>query len=169
MLPSLKARLLRRALMKRFPGLRLMLPSYIEFPEKLEVRGEAYIGPHAYWSAKGGIVLGDNVIFGPHTTVWTYNHDYVAGGMLPYGGPDRLAPVTVCDHVWVGMHAILLPGVTIGEGAVVGAGAVVGRDVPPGAIVAGNPAKVVKERDAAEYERLKAGGRFYLHQKRAAR
>ncbi|MEM6692840.1 MAG: acyltransferase [Planctomycetota bacterium] len=54
-------------------------------------------------------------------------------------------PVQICDKSWIGMHAIILKGVTIGEGSVVAAGSVVARDVPPWVVVAGNPAKVIKE------------------------
>ena len=55
------------------------------------------------------------------------------------------APMIIKDNVWIGMSAIILKGVTIGEGAIVAAGAVVTRDVPAHAIVAGVPAKVIKE------------------------
>jgi galactoside O-acetyltransferase len=54
-------------------------------------------------------------------------------------------PIKICNDAWIGMHAIILKGVTIGEGAIVGAGSVVTKDVAPWTVVAGNPAKVVKE------------------------
>jgi acetyltransferase-like isoleucine patch superfamily enzyme len=60
------------------------------------------------------------------------------------GGP-RSAPVTIGDRVWIGCRATVLKGVTVGDGAVVAAGAVVVHDVPPRALVAGNPARVVRE------------------------
>lgn len=53
-------------------------------------------------------------------------------------------PIRICDDAWIGMNVIILKGVTIGEGAVVGAGSVVTKDVPAWTVVAGNPAKVVK-------------------------
>jgi maltose O-acetyltransferase len=52
------------------------------------------------------------------------------------------------DDVWIGTRAILLPGVTVGRGAIVGAGAVVTADVPPRAIVGGNPARIIRYRGA---------------------
>lgn len=55
-------------------------------------------------------------------------------------------PISVGDDVWIGSHAIILSGITIGNGAVVGAGSVVTKDVPPYAIVAGNPARIIKYR-----------------------
>ncbi len=59
--------------------------------------------------------------------------------------PDAVAPVVIGDDVWVGFHAIILKGVTIGDRSVVAAGAVVVKDVPADCVVAGNPARVVKE------------------------
>lgn len=57
----------------------------------------------------------------------------------------KVGKVVIQDKAWIGFNAIILKGVTIGEGAVVGAGSVVSRDVPPFTIVAGNPARVIRE------------------------
>ena len=89
---------------------------------------------------RGGITLGDNVFIGPKVCLITENH-----GILP--SERRILtskPVTLCNNVWVGAGAIILPGVTVGENSVVGAGAVVTHDVPPNTVVAGNPARVIK-------------------------
>lgn len=59
-------------------------------------------------------------------------------------------PVVIQDRTWIGFNAIILKGVTIGSGAIVGAGAVVTRDVPPCAIVAGNPATIIRMQDEVE-------------------
>ena len=64
------------------------------------------------------------------------------------------------DCVWFGNKVTVLGGVTIGEGAIIAAGAVVTKDVPPLAIVGGNPAKVIKYRNADHYFKLKAEGKF---------
>ncbi len=74
-----------------------------------------------------------------------------ARASLPGPGPDTV----VGNDVWIGQGARILPGVRIGDGVIVGAGAVVARDVPPYAIVAGNPARIVRMRfDAAIVDRL---------------
>lgn len=59
----------------------------------------------------------------------------------------KSAPIKICNKVWIGFDAVILKGVTIGEGAVIGARSVVTKDVPPYAVVAGNPAKIVKVLD----------------------
>ena len=61
-------------------------------------------------------------------------------------------PIRICDKVWIGMNAIILKGVTVGEGAVVAAGAVVTKDVPPWTVVAGNPARVVKHIECGQQD-----------------
>ena len=58
---------------------------------------------------------------------------------------EKVKPVVIGDHVWIGAKAMIMKGVTIGEGAIVAAGAVVTKDVPPKTIVAGVPARVIKE------------------------
>lgn len=55
-------------------------------------------------------------------------------------------PVIINDNVWIGMNAIILPGVTIGKGAVIAAGSVVTKDVPPYSLVGGNPAKIIRQQ-----------------------
>ncbi len=57
----------------------------------------------------------------------------------------KISPIKIYDKVWIGFNAIILKGVTIGEGAVIGAGSVVTKDVPPWTIVAGNPARIIRE------------------------
>ncbi len=65
-------------------------------------------------------------------------------------GPEDVAPVTIEDDVWVGTNSLILKGVTIGRGAVVAAGSVVTKSVPPGVVVGGNPARVLRTIEGDE-------------------
>ena len=87
------------------------------------------------------IKIGVDVSIGPEAAILTLGHD----PRSPHFD-DRGGPVVIGDNVWIGFRAIVLPGVTIGNGAVVGAGAVVSKDVPPFTIVVGNPAHAIGER-----------------------
>jgi acetyltransferase-like isoleucine patch superfamily enzyme len=91
------------------------------------------------------IRTGSNVSIGPEATILTLGHDPRSATF-----EDRGGDVVIGDRVWIGYRAIVLPGVSIGEGAVVGAGAVVTKNVEPYTIVAGNPARKIGERAAAQ-------------------
>ncbi len=110
--------------------------------------------------APNSIFIGNNVRIAFGTTIWTTNHNY-EGEALPFDEGVIVKPVVIEDNVWIGAKSIILPGVKIGEGAIVGMGAVVVKDVPPLAIVGGNPAKVLKYRDKERYERLKREEKFF--------
>jgi acetyltransferase-like isoleucine patch superfamily enzyme len=152
----------KRSILVAFSG-----GGYFEYKVNISFKGTCYIGPHAYWSGKGGIEIGNNVIFGPNTTIWSTSHNIHSKKSIPYGdkSEDLNAPVKIGDNTWIGLGAIILKGVTIGEGAVIGAGSVVTKDVPPCAIVVGNPGKVINYRDEQEYNRLKNENKFYLDNK----
>lgn len=87
------------------------------------------------------IRTGHDVSIGPEASILTLGHDPQSSDFADRGGD-----VVIGNRVWIGYRAIILPGITIGEGAVIGAGAVVAMDVEPFAIVAGNPAKKIGER-----------------------
>jgi maltose O-acetyltransferase len=85
--------------------------------------------------------IGSHCLFGPAVQIYTPLHpmDPAARRLAEFG-----APVVIGDDVWVGGSAIILPGVTIGDGAVIGAGSVVTRDVPSRVFAAGNPCRVIR-------------------------
>ncbi|MFC7709081.1 acyltransferase [Micromonospora lupini] len=103
-------------------------------------------------AARARIRIGDNVMFGPEVTIRGGNHriDQVGVPMIAVdkvpGDDTQDRGVTIGDDVWVGTRAVILHGVTIGRGAVIGAGAIVTRSVPPYAVAAGNPARVIRLR-----------------------
>lgn len=94
----------------------------------------------------GPLTIGRDVMIGPDVMIFTQNHE-----MSRLDIPMRLQtapkePVVIEDDVWIAARVIILPGVTVHKGAVVGAGAIVTKDVPEYAVVAGNPARVIKYR-----------------------
>jgi len=108
-----------------------------------------YIGDHVYLNVMCTILdcnevhIGQHVMIGPAVQIYTPAHDLQAEARIQ--GWEVAKPIVIEDNVWIGGGAILLPGVSIGRNAVVGAGAVVTRDVPANAVVAGNPARVIRE------------------------
>lgn len=94
------------------------------------------------------ITIGDNCLLGPQTCFYTVNH--------PMDAKTRVAnyvygrPITIGDNVWFGGNCVVLSGVTIGNNAVIGAGSIVTKDVPANAVVAGNPARVLRYIDNEE-------------------
>lgn len=88
------------------------------------------------------IRTGDDVSIGPEASILTLGHDPQSPEFADRGGD-----VIIGNRVWIGYRAMILPGLKIGDGAVVGAGAVVTKDVEPFAIVAGNPARKIGERN----------------------
>jgi acetyltransferase-like isoleucine patch superfamily enzyme len=99
-----------------------------------------------YCSIAKGVVIS---LGGEHRTDWVTTYPFpavltAARGMR--GHPRSKGDVVIGHDVWIGREAMILSGVTIGDGAVVGARSVVARDIPPYAIVAGNPARVVRHR-----------------------
>lgn len=91
------------------------------------------------------IAIGDHVAVGANSTIVdTDFHPLHVEGRRSDASAGRSAPVIIGDDVFIGMNCLVLKGVTIGRGSVIGAGSVVAQDVPPGVVVAGNPARVVR-------------------------
>ncbi len=91
--------------------------------------------------------IGDNVMMGPDVIIYTQNHNFdrIDIPMIKQGDSEK-KKVIIGNDVWIGARAVILPGISIGEGAIVGAGSIVTKDVPPYSIVGGNPAKIIRER-----------------------
>lgn len=116
-----------------------------------DARGHLHTGDRvqinqgAYLDVSGGLVLADDVLISAEALIYTHDH-----GLDPHA-PPRLFPKEIGQSAWIGTRAIILPGCSsIGARAVIGAGAVVTKDVPAGAIMAGNPARQIGQRDVVE-------------------
>lgn len=116
-----------------------------QFPHNIEIGELCAINSYVHiWAGNSLVKIGDRVMIASHVAITSVTHDYTTHNMR-FETPLH-APVTILDDAWIGSHAVIMPGVTIGRGAVVGAGAVVTKDVPDYAIVAGMPAKIIKNR-----------------------
>jgi len=109
----------------------------------------------------GRVDIGNNFHSGENILIITQIHNYDEGTAIPYDSSYIMKGVTIGDNVWIGTRAILLGGITIGEGAIIQAGAVVVSDIPKCAIAGGNPAKVFKYRDIEHYNQLRNEQKYH--------
>lgn len=119
----------------------IALPFRTDFGRHIFMGKNVFINADCLFVDLGGVYLADHVLIAPRVTILTVNHEL---------DPEkRRGVVTAAVHVernaWIGAGATICPGVTVGENSVVGAGSVVTRDVPANVVVAGVPAKVVKQ------------------------
>jgi maltose O-acetyltransferase len=113
--------------------------------ENISIGDNSGIGRDSIISAFDRVEIGNNVMIGPQFILYTTNHKIEPHLPIIEQGM-RKAPVQIGDDVWIGARVIVLPGVVIGDGSVVAAGAVVTKNVKPYSIVAGVPAKKIKDR-----------------------
>ena len=127
----------------------------------VNVTGNTTIGDGAGFGKRvkifgdGPVSIGRRAVLAEDSVVYTQVHDYDHSDVLPFGWGFTYPETSIGDYAWIGIKCIVLPGARIGEGAIVQAGSVVMGVVPPCAIVAGNPAKVIGWRDIDHYNKLK--------------
>ncbi|WP_400086333.1 acyltransferase [Yoonia sp. R78084] len=111
----------------------------------LRVGDRVQVNQFAHLDIEGGLTIHDDVMVSEHALIFTHDH-----GLDPHS-LARPAPKVIGAGVWIGARAVILPSCAqIGTHAVIGAGAIVTRDVPAGAIVAGNPARIIGHRSTKE-------------------
>ena len=127
----------------------------VQTPFKVVYGKNLYIGDHVFINSNSSILdggeirIGSRVLIGPDTKIYAGNHSLNSDERIVVeNGKTRLIsipqPVTIGDDVWIGGNVTIVPGVEIGNGAVIAAGSVVVKNVPERVLVAGNPAKVIK-------------------------
>ena len=114
-----------------------------EYPDsKLQIGSMTTIDRYVDLDYTGDLIIGKKVTISEYVCLYTHDHGYD-----PRSKPAK-TPLHIEDDVWIGGHAIILEGVTrIGKGSMIAAGSVVTREVPPGCIVAGVPAKVIRKKE----------------------
>jgi acetyltransferase-like isoleucine patch superfamily enzyme len=149
-LPTPIGDVLRYLVLKPFSSglrsLRIKEGVFIVYPESLTIGRSTGINEYCHIDAYGGVTIGDNVMVGHHTTIQTTDHqiDDLTKPMRDAG--MLVGEIVIEDDVYIGAKVFIAKGVRVGQGAVLGAGAIVTRDVPPYAVVAGNPARIVRDR-----------------------
>jgi acetyltransferase-like isoleucine patch superfamily enzyme len=114
--------------------------------EGLVVGDHSNIGPYCYIGCSGHISIGNNVMISPRVSIYAENHVFDNTDTPIKIQGVKKEKVVIEDDCWIASNSILLAGVTIGKGSVVAAGSVVTQDVPPYSVVAGVPARVIKNR-----------------------
>lgn len=115
------------------------------FSRRVYVGKESGIGINA--RIQGEVHIGDYVMMGPECNIWTINHETSRTDIpMCKQGSRAERPVYIGNDVWIASRVTILPGIKIGNGAIIGAGSIVSKDVPDYAVVAGNPACIVRYR-----------------------
>lgn len=140
-----------------YDGVQITDPSRVWIGDWTKIYGGTFI------NSMGGLHIGDHVGIGYGCTILTFIHSYRNATAIPFDNKVFLKPVIIRDFAWIGWHARLMPGVEIGEGAIVSMGSVVTKNVPPLAIVMGNPAEVIGYRSEQHFAACKAEGRVASH------
>jgi len=120
---------------------------YIDYPQNLTIGDNCEIGYDDYfyigYSQNAHIKIGNNVYIAPNVKITCIGHEIGSGTQR--AGKHIYRDISIQDGCWIGIGAIILQGVTIGEGSIIAAGAVVNRNVPPNSIVGGVPARIIKK------------------------
>lgn len=119
----------------------------------LTIGDDTYVGPYCILGAGGGIALGRDVTLGAYVQILAEDHEFGDPNLPVNEQGVRRRGITLADGCWLGNGVIVLDGVRVGERCVVGAGSIVTRDLPDGAVAVGNPARVIRIRDAARTAR----------------
>lgn len=137
-----------------FPGNRISHDVALTAPDKIKMGTKIFIGLRCRFYGQGGLSIGSGCKIGEETLILTTNHNYKSQTRVPFDHVALCRPVEVGENCWLGARSIICPGVKLGDGAIVAMGAVVTKSVPKGAIVGGNPAKIIGRRDQDTYDRL---------------
>jgi len=125
----------------------------VYYSDGLQLGDDVRVGFGSFFFALGGISIGSNTQISRNVVIYSANHS-VNGEAIPYDDKYVLKPVIIGKSVWIGMNAMILPGVSIGDGAVIGMGTVVSKNVEAGEVVVGSTQRTIKHRDLMKYQIL---------------
>ncbi|MGO4939840.1 sugar O-acetyltransferase [Fundicoccus sp. Sow4_D5] len=140
-------------------------PLYVDYGRHIEIGNHFYANMDCIFLDVNKIIFKDHVMVGPRVSFFTAGHPTDAEVRiqdLEFG-----LPIVVEDNVWIGGNSTILPGVTIGKNAIVAAGAVVTKSVPANTVVAGNPARVMREIGEEDKVKWQAARAAYFKGKNA--
>ncbi len=142
---ALRKRAIEGATGRKAPGLFVDPSVRISGVQNLRLGRNVSMHYWSYFSAEGGLSIGNDVAIGHFCNILTTNHDF-SDATLPIKEQTLIhRPVTICDDVWIGSNVTILAGVSIGPRTVIAAGAVVNQSFPEGGVVIGGvPARVLK-------------------------
>jgi acetyltransferase-like isoleucine patch superfamily enzyme len=134
--------------LRKYPGQTMQTEGGIEpvrFNSRIEIGNRVSATGYLTVGAAEAVVIEDDVLLASHIYIGDNLHG-MARADIPYKYQqlERISPVRIGRGTWVGEHAVILSGVTVGEFAVIGANSVVNRDVPPRTVVAGMPARPIR-------------------------
>lgn len=122
-------------------SVRIVPPFYTNFGQFIEFGKNIFINSGCKFMDEGGILIEDDVFIGPNVDLITQNHVEEPG----LRNHTFARTVYIRQGAWIGAKSVILPGVTVGRNAIVGAGSVVTKNVPDNTVVAGNPARFIRE------------------------
>jgi acetyltransferase-like isoleucine patch superfamily enzyme len=119
---------------------------------QLSIGKGVFINTDCRFACGGGITIGDHCQISARVSFETISHQLLP--VMDGKRPSHSAPIVVENNVWIGSGAILLPGITVGEGAVIAAGAVVTKDVRPFTVIGGVPARIIHDLNTSQVNGL---------------
>ena len=126
--------------------------------KNLKLGGNVYIGADGTkLHCEGGVSIGHNTSIAGGCLIMSTNHNYQSATEVPFDKTALLQSVEIGNNCWISARSIICPGVKIEDGVVVAMGSVVTKSVPKGAIVGGNPARILKYRNLEQYDKIVKG------------
>ncbi|CAK7204625.1 hypothetical protein SEUCBS139899_007384 [Sporothrix eucalyptigena] len=121
------------------------LPLRADYGFNIRLGNGVYVNANSTWIDTSPITVGARTLIGPNCSFYSGGHPLDGKVRNGIQGPEFGKPITIGEDCWLGGNVTVVPGVTIGAGSTVGGGSVVTKDVPPGVVVAGNPARIIRK------------------------